>query len=223
MRPTNEQVAEAYQRTVPFICRQARPSIILADPPWQHGDKNANGERGAGFKYPTMSTREICEMDVAAVCADDALLYLWAVPPMLPDAFRVIEAWGFEYKTMAFGWVKLNLDGSPFMGLGHYTRGNIEPVLVARRGATMERAHKGISQVVVDADAVFAQRGEHSAKPAEVHRRIEVMYPGVVKLELFARTRREGWLAWGNQTPGGSDVEIPMQRQGLLHLDGGAA
>lgn len=205
-----------------------KPQVLAADPAWQYDDANANGERGASFKYGVMTTDEICRLDVGAVCAPDCTLFLWAVPPMLPDAFRVGEAWGFEYKTVGFTWVKTNRDGTPFTGLGHYTRGNPELCLLFRRGKTLQRADRGVRQLVeapvhpADLEAwatevVYAQRREHSRKPDEVMTRVERLYPDVPKLEMFARQRRDGWMSWGNQVPGGSDVEIPMRaKQGVL-------
>lgn len=202
--------------------------VGCADPAWQYDDRNANGERGASFKYGVMSTEALCRLDVAPLFARDAVLFLWAVSPMLPDAFRVGAAWGFEYKTVGFTWVKTNRDGTPFTGLGHYTRANPEMCLLFTRGKRLERADRGVRQLVeapvdpADLDAwatevVYAQRREHSRKPDEVMARIERLYPSAVKLEMFARQRRPGWMAHGNQVPGGSDVEIPMRAtQGVL-------
>jgi N6-adenosine-specific RNA methylase IME4 len=53
---------------------------------------------------------------------------------------------------------------------------------------------------------IAAPRREHSRKPNEVYAIIEAMYPGLPKMELFARKARPGWAAWGNQI---EQVELP--------------
>src|SRR3990172_1655930 len=115
-------------------------NIILADPPWHFQNYAADSpgmiharSRGANRHYPTMSTDDICSLHIPA--ADEAVLFLWACWPMLPDALRVITAWGFEYKSLAWVWVKLNKSGKGFhWGTGYYTRANSEPCLLATRG-----------------------------------------------------------------------------------------
>jgi N6-adenosine-specific RNA methylase IME4 len=83
-----------------------RYGVVLADPAWQYDDKAASGERWAGFKYETMPTEAICQLPVRHVVADDCALFLWATWPMISDAFQVMKAWGFNYSTAAFVWVK---------------------------------------------------------------------------------------------------------------------
>jgi N6-adenosine-specific RNA methylase IME4 len=119
---------------------------------------------------------------------------LWAVWPVLDDALEVITAWGFEYQTAGFVWVKQNSSGSLFMGMGYHTRANTEPCLLATRG-NPPRLADDVHQVIM------APVGEHSAKPDEAYRRIRRLYPGPC-LELFARKRRENWTVWGNEVDG---------------------
>lgn len=80
--------------------------IVYADPPWRYDMKRGNGV--AEKHYPTMSMEEICALPVADLAARDSALFLWATFPQLNEAFRVIEAWGFKYKTLAFLWLKQN-------------------------------------------------------------------------------------------------------------------
>jgi N6-adenosine-specific RNA methylase IME4 len=115
----------------------------------------------------------------------------WAVWPELPGALDVIAAWGFQYQTAGFVWVKQNASGDLFTGMGYHTRANTEPCLLATRGSP-QRLSKDVHQVVI------APVGEHSEKPDEVYCRIERLYPGPY-LELFARKPREHWTTWGDE------------------------
>lgn len=175
-----------------------RYSIVLADPAWLYSDPCRSGERGAGFKYPQMKLADIKALRVQDLAADNALLYLWAVPPMLPEALEVMAAWGFKYKTFAFTWIKTTSKGTPAFGMGHYTRANAEVVLLGKRGKGVPVIDHGVNQVVL------APRREHSRKPDEVRDRIDQLHAsyldGVGRVELFARAQssHDGWDLWGN-------------------------
>ena len=180
--------------------------LIYADPEWSYGDSGTRG--GVDHHYKTLTVDELCDLGVGALAAPDAALFMWATWPTLPDALRVITAWGFTYKTLAFAWVKLNKKApSDFVGLGHWSRANTEPCLLATRGK-IKREAKDVRQVILDEghDTLFAPVGRHSAKPPEARARIErLMGPTEAKIELFARERVPGWDAWGNEIT--SDVE----------------
>lgn len=169
--------------------------VLLADPPWQYRDTRNHDPAFGAMTYPTMSTDDICALPFADKAADDAVLYLWVTPPFLPDALRVIDAWGFTFKTVGFTWVKLNKNGRPFFGIGHYTKSNAEYCLLAVRGRGVEVVDNTISQVVLSV------RGRHSEKPKEVYAKIERLHGAQPRVELFARHRRAGWDAWGNEVP----------------------
>jgi site-specific DNA-methyltransferase (adenine-specific) len=168
-------------------------AVVYADPPWSYRDVAPRGGAAGHYAGGTMTTAEICELEVKRVAADDAVLFLWATWPNLFEAHAVIDAWGFEYRTVGFDWVKTNDDGTIFMGVGHYTRSNTEPCLLAVRGAGLERLDAAVKSVVM------APRGRHSAKPDEVRYRIERLYGDVKRVELFAREARDGWDAWGDE------------------------
>jgi N6-adenosine-specific RNA methylase IME4 len=179
--------------------RNARPipkgkyAVIYADPPWRFDIWTGEGkDRAAENHYPTMTLEEIEALPVASLAADDCALFLWTCMPTLRKAFDVIEAWGFEYKTCAFVWVKRTKDGKPATGMGYWTRANAEICLLATRGSP-HRLNADVHQVVM------APRREHSRKPDEVAARIERLVTGPY-LELFARRPRDGWSVWGNQT-----------------------
>jgi N6-adenosine-specific RNA methylase IME4 len=175
-------------------------SCILADPPWTYKVRSAKGEgRGAVQHYPTMHLAGIKELPVADVCAKDAHLFLWTTTPHLPQALDLMRAWGFDYSTVAFVWLKLNKHApvlfsdvqSMFVGMGHTTRQNAELVLLGRRGSP-KRLNKSTRQVII------AHRREHSRKPEESYDRIEAYCAGP-RLELFGRQSRPGWTVWGNE------------------------
>ena len=111
--------------------------------------------------------------------------------PLLREALQVMDAWGFEYRTTAFTWAKVNRDGSPYMGLGYWTRGNAELCLFGKRG-TPKRIAQDVPQLIIE------RRREHSRKPDCVHQRIERLVAGPY-LELFGRQSRPGWTVWGNE------------------------
>lgn len=168
--------------------------IILADPPWTFKTWSKKGAgRTASSHYDVMSVRDICALPVSKIASPDSVLFLWGVPSNLLAALEVIHAWGFTYKTWGFLWVKLNQDGSPFMGMGYYTRSNAEPCLLATRGKPLPRLSKAVRQVIL------SPRREHSRKPDEAYSRIEQLYGDRPRIELFARYAWPGWDSWGNE------------------------
>ncbi|MCB0190218.1 MAG: DNA methyltransferase [Caldilineaceae bacterium] len=164
--------------------------VILADPPWEY--RNAGGNGAAANHYPTMAIKDICGLPVANHAAKDAVLYLWANWPQLPEAMQVIEAWGFTYKT-GFPWVKI-LDNdavTPIMGGGFWVRACSELILIAVRGkpAVPPAADRPLG--------LLGPRLEHSRKPDDIYQLAE-RHAGPW-LELFARRPRVGWDQFGNE------------------------
>lgn len=163
--------------------------IIYADPAWQYSNSGLAG--AANEHYPTMDTDTICEMKVAKASSKNAVLFLWATNPLLEDAMRVIDAWGFSYKTN-FCWVK---GGRGTYGkLGFYVSGGHELLLLATRGSMLPDGEKPLS-------VIQATKTKHSKKPECVYGIIEQMYPDGNYLELFARNAqpRKKWTYWGNE------------------------
>lgn len=175
--------------------------IIYADPPWRYF--NPDAPCGTGRHYGTMTTDMICGLPVGALAAETARLFLWTTMPQIPDALRVMAAWGFEYRTCAFCWVKSNRSGGEglFWGLGYYTRSNAELCLLGRRGGAMPRASRRVHQVVI------TPVREHSRKPDEVRDGIVELFGDLPRIELFARERVPGWDAWGVEVE--SDIVLP--------------
>lgn len=180
----------------PSAVPEGRFSTFVADPPWQYGNTSTRG--AAENHYPTMSIAELCDLDVVPTrAADEAHLYLWSTAGHLPDAFAVMAAWGFDYKTYLV-WVK------PQMGMGNYFRVSTELVLFGVRGG-MRTNDRGLMNYFT------AKRSRHSAKPRAFRELVKKASPGPY-MELFARCRRDevlagcecsrcedGWTVWGNQ------------------------
>jgi N6-adenosine-specific RNA methylase IME4 len=144
-----------------------------------------------------MAVDDIGALPVGDLAADDCVLFMWSCWPTLRDAFELLDHWGFTYKTCAFSWMKADPyrlfadDATPFAGMGYWTRANTEPSLLATRGKP-KRLHADVRQ------GIIAPRREHSRKPDGIHDRIERLVGGPY-VELFARERRKGWDAWGNE------------------------
>lgn len=170
-------------------------SIIYADPPWAYDDAGCNG--AAAGQYPTLDCKAIAELPVHLLAERDCVLFMWATYPLLREALATIEGWGFEFKSIAFQWVKLNKrQPTPFYGLGRWTRGNTEPCLLATRGKPRP-ASKSVSQLVIEPEIIHDPLRGHSAKPIVVRERIVDLMGPRTRVELFARERCEGWDATG--------------------------
>jgi N6-adenosine-specific RNA methylase IME4 len=174
--------------------------ILLVDPPWQY-ERPPYGihAHDAEEHYPTMALGDICALPVGDLASPDALLFLWVPAPILEQAFQVIRAWGFSYRT---GMVWDKQSSIP----GRYIRQQHEHLLVARRGEFPTPPDKDRPPSVIS-----APRRQHSRKPDEAYALIERMYPDLPKIELFARGEaRPGWAVWGNEAPGAADPgEMP--------------
>ena len=170
-------------------------NIIYADPPWQYFTYSEKGKgRSAESHYLTMPKKEIQKLPIPMICAKDSVLFLWATAPCLIEAFELIKAWGFTYKTVGFTWIKqCKRSANLFMGLGYYTRANAEFCLLATRGKILERKSHSVSSVIV------SHIEEHSKKPNETRERIVTLFGDVPRIELFARQTVDGWDCWGNE------------------------
>lgn len=141
-----------------------------------------------------MSDQGIISLPVSHIADDNAVLFLWATWAKMPTAMMAINAWGFTYKTCAFCWVKQSSKSlKRFWGMGHYTRANSEPCLLAIRGNGIKRQSAKVHQIIE------APVGRHSAKPPETRDRIVQLLGDRPRIELFARESAEGWDSWGNE------------------------
>lgn len=169
-----------------------RFGAILADPPWHWKSRSAKGEgRSAKNHYDVMNLSDLFLLAAEIPKADDCALFMWVIDPMLPQSLDVIQAWGFEFKTVAFTWAKINVSGKDPIGGGYWTRANPEMCLLATRGKP-KRLNADVRQLIM------APRREHSRKPDEIYGRIERLVAGPY-LEMFARQTRPGWDSWGDE------------------------
>ncbi len=173
----------------------ARYSTILADPPWQFQNRTGKmaPEHKRLLRYPTMELKEIMELPIPRLAAAKSHLYLWVPNALLQEGLKVMEAWGFTYKSNLV-WYKIRKDAGPDgRGVGFYFRNVTELVLFGVRGS-MRTLQPGRRQV----NLLATQKREHSRKPDEIYDLVEDCSPGPY-LELFARFRRDGWNQWGNE------------------------
>ena len=152
--------------------------------------------------YPTMTWDEIKAVPVADYAADDCALFFWTTWPTIFEVPAILDAWGFKYSGLAWEWIKYNDKTEKFaFGPGYGTRKNLEPCILARKGAP-----KRLS--MSRRDIIMSPKREHSRKPDVQYERIEALYKGPY-LEMFARQRWPGWDVWGNEV-GRFDVEGPF-------------
>jgi len=178
-----------------LICKfpKKKYRIIYADPAWTFKTYSQKGkDRSAEKHYSCMTIQDIYNLPVHSISDDNCILFIWVVDPMLPQAIKTIESWGFKYKTVAFTWVKSNKTKGFFTGMGYWTRANPEMCLLATKGKTT-RLSKAVKQLII------SKRREHSRKPDEIRNRIIELVGDLPKIELFARQKVKGWDCWGNE------------------------
>ena len=168
-------------------------NIIYADPPYKFKTYSNKGMgRSAENHYSTMSINDINDLPVSSICDRNCILFLWIIDSMLQESFKIIESWGFQYKTVAFTWVKENKKSDGFFkGMGYWTRCNPEQCLLATRGKPT-RLSKSVSQLIV------SKRQGHSKKPDIIRDKIVELCGDLPRIELFARQKTDGWDTWGN-------------------------
>lgn len=166
--------------------------IIYADPPWRYSFSKSDSRKIENH-YPTMTLQEICDMDVPS--DDNAALYLWTTAPKLLEGIRVLESWGFTYKSQAV-WDKEK------MGMGYWFRGQHEILLVGTKGKFSPPPSS-----LRTASVYRYKRGKHSKKPDEIRQLISDWFPNCEKLELFCRFPDDGWDVFGNEVE--NSISLP--------------
>lgn len=165
--------------------------VIYADPAWSYNDKCEGGgvqSGGAQTHYDTMSIKQICDLPVKELSEKDSVLFLWVTSPLLEDAFKVISAWGFKYKT-SFIWDKVKHN------MGHYNSVRHEILLVCTKGSCTPDNKK-----LYDSVQSIERNNIHSEKPIEFLNIIDDLYNYGNKLEMFCRTiKKDNWYGWGNE------------------------
>jgi len=182
--------------------------IIYADPPWEYDNERNHDPKDGGMTYPTLSQDDLKMLPVGNISDKDCALALWATMPKLREAIEVIDAWGFQYITCLFTWVKLNPNGEGiYSGLGHWVNGNAELCLFGKKGHP-KRYSKNVKQIQMHPIA------NHSKKPAVIRDVIIKLFGNLPRIELFARKPNllfdaesyDGWDVWGNEVE--SDIYL---------------
>ncbi len=176
--------------------------IIYADPPWKFKNysdkwhKDRQESRWVENEYNCMTFEDMCKMPIKEMCEKDAVCFMWVTFPKLKEGLALLEAWGFEYKTNAFTWIKKNKKNTKtnFWGMGFYTRANAEICILGTKGKVLPRLSHGVHSVIE------SPIREHSRKPDEARNKIIELFGELPRIELFSRTKTEGWDVWGNQT-----------------------
>ena len=164
--------------------------IIYADPPWQYKVWSKKGKgRSAESHYKTMKIDDIINLKyfIDSISDENCILFIWITYPCLKEALKVIDAWGFKYKTCGFTWIKRNKkSNSWFWGMGYWTRANSELCLIATKG-NIKRISKSVHQII---DTPIE---EHSKKPDIVREKIVELIGDLPRIELFARKKVDGF------------------------------
>ena len=156
--------------------------VITIDPPWPYGGSYDLHSHRVDSPYPEMSLEELAKLEIPA--SDNSILWLWTTNAFMHEAYHLLEAWGFEPKTI-LTWFKERT------GVGYWLRGQTEHCILAVRGSP---------QITHEAQgtALLAKASDHSRKPDEFYELVESLCPGK-KLDMFARRERDGWEVWGNE------------------------
>ena len=169
--------------------------VVYCDPPWSYWEM---GPIRGLMKYPTMSMDDLKKLPVGRISDSTSVCFMWATNPLLRRAFELMDAWGFQYKTIWKVWLKRNASGTPVVGTGWWTRPSVELLLVGTRGGgymswkttcSERQEHEGV-------------RRRHSEKPPEIRDAVRDFFDVPNRIELFARQRAPGFDAWGLEVPG---------------------
>jgi N6-adenosine-specific RNA methylase IME4 len=179
---------------------------IYADPPWMYENYSEKGERkNPNQHYDCVTADDLEDMPVRLLAANDCWLFMWATFPCLPQALKLMDEWGFTYST-GLAWAKQSKrsgdkdmddpDHKLAFGTGYIFRSAAELLLMGRRGKPKLFKREGSRSI---RNLIVAPVREHSRKPDSVYDMIELRVPGPY-VELFSRSSRAGWAAWGNET-----------------------
>jgi N6-adenosine-specific RNA methylase IME4 len=169
-------------------------NIIYADPPWSFKHYSDKGKgRAPDNYYKCQNLEDIKNLPIGDLASDNCALFMWVTYPFLEKSFEVLKAWGFQYKTVGFTWVKKNKKAdSWFWGMGYWTRSNAEICIIATKGK-VARQSSSVHQII---DTPIEQ---HSKKPDITRDKIVELCGDIPRIELFARDKVKGWDVWGNE------------------------
>lgn len=182
--------------------------IIYADPPWNFGNRMYSSNKNDHHRkitraYSVMKTRDICNLPIKNIIDENCVLFMWVADAFIPEAIRVINSWGFKYKTIAFIWNKKEKSGKQVCYMGQWTMKGSEIVLLGTKGKmTQYLKNRKVRQL----QEAPRDRKKHSRKPETIRNKIVEMFGNLPRIELFARQKAEGWDAWGNEVI--SDIKL---------------
>lgn len=195
-------------------------TLICADPPWPYSSRAGSGQKRTWKKpakqinitsrYPVLSIKDIASLDIPSITKNDAILAMWTTDAFLEYALLIMKTWGFTYKTIAFWWHKLTVNGKTRTNMGQYTLKCGELCLLGTKGQP-KHLIKSYSQ----RQLIEAENFGHSQKPAEALDRLRLMVPDGLALEMFSRNSRKYWDVFGNQIK--NSIIIPSRKN--INLD----
>lgn len=168
--------------------------LAVIDPPWNWKAYSKKGD-GKAPPYERMDDA-LYELDIKPILEKDAVVMLWVIDSMLPEAMELVKKWGLDFRTVGFYWTKERPSGAEHMGTGYYTRANPEQCWLLRQGRGIPRISASVRRWL------HAPVGGHSAKPEAFYERLEALFGDVPRIDIFARATRAGWTTIGNEIDG---------------------
>lgn len=165
--------AEAIRLEPPPLPGKGPYRVIVADPPWPYELRKEDPSHRATHPYPQQSIADICALAVSEIAHADCLLWLWTTNHHMREAFAVLDAWGFQHKTI-LTWVKDR------MGTGDWLRGQTEHCLMAVRG-------RPIVHLTNQTTALHGPLRANSQKPDEFYEFVERLCPAPRYATLYHR------------------------------------
>lgn len=187
-------------------------NVIMADPPWsyecKHYQDGGREMKHINEQYETMTIGDIKSLPIQEISEKDCACFLWVTDSHLKFGIEVLESWGFNYKTIAFVWLKKTTKGNNFVNFAPWTLKSTEICLLGIKGKMgKNKSCNNIRQLIE------AVRTKHSKKPNEARKRIELLFGDIPRIELFARQKTKGWDVWGNEVE--CDCSLNLKPKGV--------
>ena len=194
---TDEELTQKKMECLNKFPKHKLYDVIYADPPWRFNRSHETLANNVSKQYPTMSVKQLTQLPVKDITAKDCALFMWVCNPLLNEALKVMESWGFTFKTVFKVWKKRTKDGTrPTFGAGWWSRGSVELLLVGSKGAPLK------NKTTNSMKQEFASpRKKHSEKPDEIRDDVKNFLSVDRRLELFGRKSVDDWDVWGLECP----------------------
>lgn len=189
------QLEERVKLALPIL--EETYQVIVCDPPWYYELRSDDKTHRNKIDYPPMKLKDILKLPIPKLSdRQGCVLWLWTTNNHMGDAFKCLDKWGYELKTI-LTWEKVTKAGEPHLGTGHWLRNCTEHCLLGVRGEVSSFSHQ--KTLTNQPTILRARRRQHSRKPEEFYKLVETLSPDATKLEMFARQTRQGWQSWGNE------------------------